>query len=67
MTTDVDVDGVVPGPQHPLSNPKKPALKDQGFDQAFDVPDGEARDAGEALIGDPGVLAEHICFGKDGI
>jgi hypothetical protein len=30
------------------------------------MPDGEARDRSETLIGDPGVLAKEVGFGEDG-
>ena len=35
----VDIDGVMPGPQHLLIYPEKSSLKDEGFDKAHDMPD----------------------------
>ena len=63
----VDIDGIVPRPQDPLINPQEPTLKDEGFDKPHHVPDGEAGNPGNALIGNPGVLAKEVCFGKEGI
>src|SRR5215211_2475944 len=62
----VEVYCVMPGPQHPLIYPQESSLKDKGFDQAFHMPDGEAGDGSEALIGNPGVLAKEVCFGEYG-
>ena len=63
----VDVDGVVAWPQHPLINPQEPPLKDQGFHQAYDMPDGEARDASETLISNPSVFTKEIRLRQDGV
>jgi len=63
----VDVDGIVAVPQDPLIHPQQPPLPDEGFDEAYDMPDGEASDASDTLIGNPGVLAVEIGFGKNGV
>jgi len=63
----IDVDGIVPGPQHPLIYPQKSSLIDQGFDEALHMPDGEAGDRSETLIGNPGVFAKKVGFGEDGV
>jgi hypothetical protein len=57
----------VSGPENAFIYPKKPSLIDEGFDEAFDMPDGEAGDGGDALICNPGLLAKHIGFGEDGV
>jgi hypothetical protein len=31
------------------------------------MPDGEARDRSETLIGNPGVFAKKVGFGEDGV
>jgi hypothetical protein len=63
----VDVDGVMPRPEHPLGNPQETAFNGEGFDEAFDMPDGKACDGSETLKGNPGALAKHVGFGEDGI
>src|SRR2546430_7582731 len=63
----VDVDGIVPRPKHPLIYPQKSPFKDQGFDKPLHMPDGEARDGSETLIGHPGVFAKEVRFGEDGV
>jgi hypothetical protein len=54
-------------PEHALVHPQEPAFFDEGFDQAFDVANGKAGHAGEALIGNLGMLAKEVGFGEDGV
>ena len=63
----VDVDGIVAVPENPLVNAEKPPFLDQGFDQAYHMPDGEAGDAGDAFIGNLGVFAVEVGFGEDNL
>src|SRR5947207_15710944 len=51
----VDVNGIMPRPQHLLIYPQESPFKDQGFHKPHHMPDGEARDTSEKLIGNPGV------------
>ena len=63
----VDIDGVMPRPEYPLIYPQESPLEDEGFDQPLHMPDREPGNGSETLIGDPGMLAKHIGFGKDGV
>jgi hypothetical protein len=58
----VDVDGVVSRKDDPLINPEKPPLEDQGLDEPHHMPDGEAGDTGDTLIGNPGVFPIEVGF-----
>jgi hypothetical protein len=63
----IDVYSIVPRPQHPLVYPQESSFKDEGFHKPLHMPDGEAGDTSETLIGNPGVLAKEVGFGEDGV
>jgi hypothetical protein len=63
----VDVDGVMPRPEHLLIYPQETAFIDEGFHKPHHMPDGESGDTSETLIGNPGMLAKEVGFGENGV